>query len=205
MKKRKKNMWDEYHPAVCAGLHILLEEDSANLSFIEEYKLGTGSKAIDCLIIKKDKKISLKKDIGRIFRGHNLLEIKGYRDYLSLDKFYRAFGYALFYKADTEKENTIDIEDVTLTFINVGFPKKLINHLENVWGIRLIKNTEGLYYLEGFAIPMQIVVASELDEKTSELAKRLLQKGIPCQDVAECMEFSVERVKKLQQELVQTV
>ena len=49
------------------------------------------------------------------------------------------------------------------------------------------------------------MVSKIIDEKTSELAKRLLQKGIPCQDMAECMEFSVERVKKLQQELVQTV
>ena len=103
MEEEKKRRRDQYHPYVCAGLHIALEEDSPYLSFEEEHQLGTGSKSIDCLIIKKDSRVQIKKDIGRIFRGHNLVEIKGYRDYLSIDKFYRALGYAFFYKTDAKK------------------------------------------------------------------------------------------------------
>ena len=174
MEEEKKRRRDQYHPYVCAGLHIALEEDSPYLSFEEEHQLGTGSKSIDCLIIKKDSRVQIKKDIGRIFRGHNLVEIKGYRDYLSIDKFYRALGYAFFYKADAKKENSIDIQDITLTFIIPGMPQKLIKHLKKIWGIEPDEKGDGIYYLKGFIIPVQLIVASELDEEENLLLKSLL-------------------------------
>ena len=34
-----------------------------------------------------------------------------------------------------KKENSIDIQDITLTFIIPGMPQKLIKHLKKIWGI----------------------------------------------------------------------
>ena len=158
-----KELNNQYHPSVCAGLHIILEENEAHLSFEEEHQLGTGSKSIDCLIIKKKPHVKIRKKLGQIFLGHNLIEIKGYGDSLSIDNYYRAVGYAFFYKADTGKENSIKIEDITLTFICTSMPINLLKHLKKVWGINCVKKWEGIYYLEGFLLPMQLIVASRLD------------------------------------------
>lgn len=141
-----KELNNQYHSPVCAGLHVMLEAEEDSLIYQKEYLLGTGSKAIDCLIIKKEKAFQIKTDIGQIFRGHNLIEIKGYRDILSIDKYYKALGYALFYKADTGKENVIDIEDITLTFICTYMPVKLLKHIRRVWGIECVEKWEGIYY-----------------------------------------------------------
>ena len=56
--------------------------------------------AIDILIIKNETKHKVKKNIGRIFRKHNIIEYKSPDDYLSIDDFYKVCGYTYFYKAD---------------------------------------------------------------------------------------------------------
>ena len=43
------------------------------------------------------------------------------------------------------------------------------------------------------------------DEKINEMAKRLLRKGISCEEVGECMELKLEKVEELQKELLHTV
>ena len=88
-KVQKRLQW---HPAFYAGLQIELQEDSDNLIFENEHQLGTKPKQIDALIIKKQKDISIKKNIGKIFRGHNIVEYKSPTDYLCIDDYYK--GYA---------------------------------------------------------------------------------------------------------------
>ncbi|MBQ9991675.1 MAG: 3-isopropylmalate dehydrogenase [Lachnospiraceae bacterium] len=158
-----KQLNNQYHPPVCDSLHIILEEDEKYLHFEEEHQLGTGSKAIDCLIIKKEPGVKIRKRIGQIFLGHNLIEIKGYGDVLSIDDYYKALGYCFFYKADTGKEDSIKIQDITLTFICPFMPRKLLAHLKKVWKIECVEKWKGIYYLEGFILPMQLIVASRLD------------------------------------------
>lgn len=53
------------------------------------------------LIIKKADKQPLHKNIGRIFRTYNVIEYKSPDDTLSIDAFYKAYGYVNFYKALT--------------------------------------------------------------------------------------------------------
>ncbi|MBQ9989474.1 MAG: 3-isopropylmalate dehydrogenase [Lachnospiraceae bacterium] len=158
-----KKLNNQYHPPVCASLHIILEEDEKSLHFEEEHQLGTGFKSIDCLIIKKEPKVKIRKRIGQIFLGYNLIEIKGYGDTLSIDDYYKALGYCFFYKADTGKADSIKIQDLTLTFICPALPRKLLAHLKKVWKIECVEKWKGIYYLEGFVLPMQLIVASRLD------------------------------------------
>ena len=58
----------QWHPAFFAGLQIELAEEAHHLSFESEHQLGTKPKEIDVLEIKKDSDVSIKKNIGRIFR-----------------------------------------------------------------------------------------------------------------------------------------
>ena len=67
--------------------------------------------AIDILIIKNTEGYKVKKNIGRIFRKYNIIEYKSPDDYLSIDDFYKVYGYTCFYKADTPTVNQIEVNE----------------------------------------------------------------------------------------------
>ncbi len=159
----------QWHPAFYAGLQIELEEEKDNLIFENEHQLGTKPKEIDVLIIKKEKDIPVRKNIGRIFRKHNIVEYKSPADYLSIDDFYKVYAYACFYKADTPKENDIPITDITITFVCQGYPRKLIKHLKKVWNYQIVRQEAGIYLIDKRmaedVLPMQIIVTGRLGKK----------------------------------------
>ena len=154
----------QWHPAFYAGLQIELKEDSDNLIFENEHQLGTKPKQIDALVIKKQKDIPVKKNIGRIFRRHNIIEYKSPTDYLSIDDYYKGYAYAMFYKSDTQKVDEIPINDITLTFVSTKYPQKFVNHLKTQWDYKFEEMYAGVYYIqkESDILPIQLIVTSKL-------------------------------------------
>ena len=99
MKQKKKETDATYwHPAFYAGIQIELEDDADNLVFENEHQLGKKPMEIDVLIIKKETDRPVKKNIGRIFKKYNIIEYKSPDDSLSVDDFYKVYGYTCFYK-----------------------------------------------------------------------------------------------------------
>lgn len=78
----------QWHPAFFAGLQIEFGNEAKYLQFEQEHQLGPKPMSID-VPIKKDRNRSIHKNIGRIFREHNIIEYKGPGDYLSVDDFYK--------------------------------------------------------------------------------------------------------------------
>ena len=99
----------QWHPAFYAGLQIEFEEEKEKLIFENEHHIGTKPKEIDVLIIKKNSTDEIKKNIGRIFRTHNVIEYKSPDDYLSIDDFYLVYAYACLYKSDTTLIDEISV------------------------------------------------------------------------------------------------
>ena len=163
----------QWHPANYAGLQIELAEEKEFLSFEDEHQLGTKPMAIDILIIKKETEHKIKKNIGRIFRKHNIIEYKSPDDYLCIDDFYKVCGYTYFYKADTPSVNSISIYDLTITFISQKYPRKLLQHLTTEWNYTIKKIENGIYYLLGNLIPIQFIVTSKLSAKENLWLKSL--------------------------------
>ncbi|MBQ3027445.1 MAG: hypothetical protein IJD26_00065, partial [Lachnospiraceae bacterium] len=95
MKEEKLLQW---HSAFYAGLQIELAEEARYLEFENEHMLSSKPMQVDVLIIKKDKDRKIKKNIGRIFRTYNIIEYKSPDDSLSIDDFYKVYGYTCFYK-----------------------------------------------------------------------------------------------------------
>ncbi|MEE0918624.1 MAG: 3-isopropylmalate dehydrogenase, partial [Lachnospiraceae bacterium] len=154
----------QWHPAFYAGLQIELQEDSDNLIFENEHQLGTKPKQIDALIIKKQKDIPIKKNIGKIFRKHNIVEYKSPTDYLCIDDYYKGYAYAMFYKSDTQKVDEIQISDITLTFVSTKYPQKFVDHLKTQWDYKFEQKYPGIYYIqkESDILPIQMIVTSKL-------------------------------------------
>ena len=124
----------QWHPAFFADLQIELESESSNLIFENEHQLGTKPKEIDILVIKKNRNIPIKKNIGRIFRKHNIIEYKSPEDSLTINDFYKVIGYTYFYKSDTQKQNIIKFEDLTISLVSTssGVPLYLILPFFNI-------------------------------------------------------------------------
>ncbi len=173
----------QWHPAFYAGLQIELQEEKDNLIFENEHQLGTKPKEIDVLIIKKEKDIPIKKNIGRIFRKHNIIEYKSPTDYLSIDDFYKVLAYAYLYKIDTVNENEISIEDITISFVCKGYPRSLVKHLREVWGYQVEQKDAGIYYIQtgwqNGVLPMQILVTKKLNPEENLWLSSLTDKLPP--------------------------
>lgn len=101
----------QWHPAFFAGLQIELSEEAEYLSFESEHMLSSRPMQLDILVIKKDRERQIRKNIGQIFRTYNIVEYKSPDDSLTIDDFYKVYGYTCFYKADTGKTNEIRAEE----------------------------------------------------------------------------------------------
>lgn len=111
----------QWHPAFYAGIQIEFGKEAKYLTFESEHLLGSKPMQID-VIVKNEENRTLKKNIGRIFRRYNIIEYKGPGDYLSIDDFYKVYGYACFYKSDTRITDTIKIQDLTITLVSQCIP-----------------------------------------------------------------------------------
>ena len=89
----------QWHPAFIAAMSLEMADSRDNLRFDREYNLNIKPLAIDLLITKKQTDISIRNEIGHIFRGHNIIEYKDPEDSLNIDVFFKAEGYACLYKA----------------------------------------------------------------------------------------------------------
>ena len=91
----------QWHPAFDAALQIELGEEAKYLTFEPEHLLSKKPMQIDVLV-KNEKKVKIRKNIGRIFRQHNIIEYKSPEDHLNIDDFYKVYGYTLQeYRPDT--------------------------------------------------------------------------------------------------------
>ena len=155
----------QWHPAFNAALRIELEENLDDLIFKEEYQLSKKPMQMDILVIKKNVHAAIKKNIGHIFRTHNIIEYKSPDDSLSINDFYKVYGYTCFYQSDTERILQIDPEEISITFVCGHYPRKMIQHLKDVRGMTIEKYGKGIYYLHGDPFPMQIVITTQLSQE----------------------------------------
>ena len=171
MERRWKNKEKEtvqkiqWHPAFVAATKIEFEDERDKLKFESEYQLSKKPMQIDLLILKTVENVSIYKNIGKIFRGNNVLEYKSPTDYMGVDDFYKVYGYACFYKADSEEANSIAIDDITISLVSKKYPRKVIEHLTKERGYKIRKEEEGIYYVEGDIFPIQILVTSRLSKE----------------------------------------
>ena len=172
MEKRRTHVL-QWHPAFYADIQIELEAEAGLLIFENEHQLGTKPKEIDVLIVKKEQEVPVRINIGRIFRKYNIVEYKSPTDYLSIDDFYKVYGYACFYKADTSREDSIKIQDITITFVCHRYPRSLIRHLKEERGYQITGVEDGIYYIIGDKIPIQMILTKELSEKHNLWLKSL--------------------------------
>ena len=155
----------QWHPGFSAALRVELEEELDELCIEDEHMLSKKPMQIDVLVVKKKGEQPIRKNIGRIFRKHNIIEYKSPEDYLSVNDFYKVYGYTCFYQSETKRVKEIPPEEITITFICNHYPQKLLEHLKKFKRIEVEKQEAGIYYLLGDSFPIQLVIVKELSKE----------------------------------------
>lgn len=120
----------QWHPAFTAAVYLELSSNLDSLTITREYNLNVKPLQTDLLIIKNHADVMLDNEIGKIFKGHNILEYKDPEDSLNADVFFKVRGYACLYKSYGKTADAIKEEDVTITFIRDTRPAGLFRYFK---------------------------------------------------------------------------
>lgn len=153
----------QWHPAFHASIQIEFKDEAEKLTFDSEHLLSKKPMQMDELIIKVTGNEVIHKNIGRIFRRYNIVEYKSPDDYLTINDFYKVYGYCCFYQSDTEEVYKIPPEELTITFICNHYPRKMIQHLKDFRKLDTVRIEPGIYYITGDPFPIQLLVTKELN------------------------------------------
>lgn len=154
----------QWHPAFDAALQIELGEEAKYLTFESEHLLSKKPMQIDVLV-KNEKKVKIRKNIGRI-----------------------------------------PAEELTITFVCYHYPRQMLRNLQNERNIN-VKNIEnGIYYLYGDAIPIQLIIVPELSIENNYWLNKLRNNLKSGGEIKLFMEqYEKNRDSKLFQALADTV
>lgn len=158
-----KDIKVQWHPGFVAAMNLELAQNRDALVFEKEYNLNTKPLEIDLLVIKKEPSVLIANEIGRLFRGHNIMEYKSSEDHLDIDSFYKVGAYASLYKSYGKRSDEIKADDVTVSIIREAKPEKLLWYFKQ-HDYNVSNPYRGIYYIEDHVLfPTQIVVTKELD------------------------------------------
>ncbi|MDO4339103.1 MAG: hypothetical protein Q4C91_13635 [Eubacteriales bacterium] len=155
----------QWHGPFCSAVRLELVENKNDVDFQKEYQLSSKPLQIDLLVIRKTEDISINNEIGKLFRGHNLMEYKSPGDALNVDTYFKVLGYACFYKSNGPSVDSIKEDDITLSFVREGYPRELFRYFRER-NFTVEQRYPGIYYVtrDGF-FPIQVIVSKELDKE----------------------------------------
>ncbi|MCL2187357.1 MAG: hypothetical protein FWC16_00965 [Defluviitaleaceae bacterium] len=147
MDENNKIYW---HGAHHEALQLELYEYADALEFISEYTLSEEALRMDTLVIKKVKDVKIEKNIGKIFKTHNIVEYKSEKDSFSFWDYQKVLGYAYIYSS-FEK---VALTDITISISLTIFPRELIKQLTQERGFTVEEVERGIYYISGDVFPI---------------------------------------------------
>lgn len=165
-----------WHEAASCAFQIELKDYSDFLEYLTEYILGKNSYRIDLLIIKKLTNKIIPKNIARIFKTFNLLEIKGIGSSVSINSYYKTIGYAGLLINQMGIPNQYSSLDISLTLLSYHYPRKLMKHLKDERKLTIAKASPGVYYINKETFTIQIIVTKELSPEDNLYLRCLTNK-----------------------------
>lgn len=194
----------QWHPAFIAAMNLEMAESRDSLRFERERNLNVKPLAIDLLITKTQTDRSISNEIGRIFRGHNIIEYKDPEDSLNIDVFFKTEGYACLYKSYGRTVDAIAESDITMTLIRDTKPAGLFSYFKE-HGYQVSNPCRGIYYITGNVLfPAQIVVTIELRPEL-HVWLRALSGRLDKQDMQNLLEHTRQLTGKLDREYADAV
>ena len=171
-----------WHPGFYGAAELELRENSDVLTFIQEYNLSKEPLRADLLVIRKEPGVQITNEIGKIFKGHNIIEYKSPDDSLTIDDFYKAAAYACLYKSLGQTVDQYPGTDITVSLFREAYPRELFSALRSS-GRSIEEKYPGIYYVTGDVMfATQVVVTGRL-EAGSHSPLRILSRDAEAEDV----------------------
>ena len=194
----------QWHMGFTAAVDLELEENREDLEYTKEYSLNSRPLQADLLVIRKDRGKPVANEIGRLFRGHNIMEYKSPRDELDVDAFYKAGAYAALYKSYGKCSDERKADDITVSLVRHARPEGLFEYFSGR-GVKVSRPYKGIYYIEGCVLfPTQVIVGKELDRK-AHVWLRALSGGLGREEIKELLEKAEGLGTKQERELAGSV
>ena len=182
----------QWHAAFVSAMDLELAQNRSDLEYYNEYNLNTKPLEVDLLVIKKDAGIEITNEIGKLFRGHNIVEYKSPDDHLNIDSFYKAGAYASLYKSYGKTVDERRAGDITVTLVRERKPSGLFTYFKE-HGITYTNPYKGIYQVTNTVLfPTQIIVTKELNPK-----EHVWLKALSGQMEKQQMRELLEKIEKL--------
>jgi hypothetical protein len=158
-----------WHEAFSQALEMELADYRDVLVFDSEVKLTSEPLRIDCVVIKKAKNVTIKKNIASHFKEWNLFEYKSPGDYVSVADFYKVYAYACLYASF----NNVPVTGMTISFVESRHSPKLLGHLQKERGYTVAETFPGIYTVSGDIMPIQVIESRKLPAEENIWLKSL--------------------------------
>jgi len=179
MSTQDKIYW---HEAFFEALQLELYQYKDSLEFHKEHRINEEALRMDVLVIKKDKDTKIEKNIGRIFKGHNIFEYKSETDSFSRWDYHKLLGYAHIYSSLGQ----VAMSDITVSISLTMYPREMLSYLVSEYGFSVQDAGNGIYYVHGDVIPIQILESKRLSPD-SNLFLRNLRSNLSVADIVHTM------------------
>lgn len=182
----------QWHAAFVSAMDLELAQNRSDLEYYKEYNLNTKPLEVDLLVIKKDAGIEITNEIGKLFRGHNIVEYRSPDDHLNIDSFYKAGAYASLYKSYGKTVDERRAGDITVTLVRERKPSGLFTYFKE-HDITYTNPYKGIYQVTNTVLfPTQIIVTKELNSK-----EHVWLKALSGQMEKQQMRELLEKIEKL--------
>jgi hypothetical protein len=181
LEERGKIYW---HGAFFEALQMEFQQYRNYLKFQSEHQLSKEALRMDVLIIKKNKGVRIEKNIGRIFREHNVFDYKSESDSFSLWDYNKVFGYVGLYSSFER----VPVSEITVSIALTMFPRKLVKSLEDERGLKVLDLGDGIYRVDGEIIPVQILESKRLSPDNN-MFLRNLRSNLSTEDASRTLEL----------------
>lgn len=163
-----KGLNTQWHPAFVSAMKLELIEDATYLNYTSEYNLNTKPLQMDMLIVKKEKDVEIKNEIGKIFREHNIIEYKSPDDTMNLNTYMKVIAYACLYKAYENHVDDVKLDEITITMVREKKPVKLLHWFEKN-GYQIQEVYKGIYYItKENRFLTQVIVSKQLSKENQK-------------------------------------
>lgn len=153
----------QWHPAFCAAMELELCENREGIEYRREYNLSRKPLQADLLVIKKSPEVSIKNEIGEMFRLWNIMEYKSPTDSVDIDDFYKVNAYACLFKSQGGCVNAYAASEITVTLVSWRYPATMIKTMEQE-GFFVCKKRAGIFEVQGnLLFQTQIIVIEQLE------------------------------------------
>ncbi|GHU72170.1 hypothetical protein FACS1894184_19760 [Clostridia bacterium] len=169
MAEEQTSTITEWHPPYVQAMEGTLVKYKDDLIITAESQLTMAPMKIDLVIVKKNPGVLIDNDIARIYKGVNICEYKSPSDGLTVYDYHKTIAYCHLY---TVKERA-DFFDFTMSLVGSNHPRGLIKYLKEGCGYKVEEKYAGVYFVEGAALPIQIIETKRLSIETNPLLRGL--------------------------------